>query len=307
MTNIYRTQLNKNILKSLLKKNNFKASMDLFIRIFLFGSFFFTSFYYLTINEYLIAWLFLILSSFIASFFSWAGIGHELLHYTVFTNRQVNRFFVVIFSTFLWNNWIYHEVSHRIHHRSTMISNIDYEFDPNQKPLSKLYFLSTLLFDYKSFYRALKITTQNALNIVKGPFANLHLKEGSSNRKKLVSAARLILTIHIIVPLLFTIAGFWQLAFLFTLCLFIATGVTKILALSQHVNMLRDDTDLRHNSRSVILPKWLEFLYANMNYHVEHHMYPNIPYYNLPKLNHLIKDNLPKREILHKNLKMVIS
>ena len=31
-----------------------------------------------------------------------------------------------------------------------------------------------------------------------------------------------------------------------------------------------------------------------MEYHVEHHMFPSVPSYNLPKLSNLIKDQLPK-------------
>ncbi len=32
----------------------------------------------------------------------------------------------------------------------------------------------------------------------------------------------------------------------------------------------------------------------NMEYHVEHHMYPMVPYHALPKLNAIIKDDLPE-------------
>ena len=31
-----------------------------------------------------------------------------------------------------------------------------------------------------------------------------------------------------------------------------------------------------------------------MNYHVEHHMFPMVPYYNLPRLHQLIKHDLPE-------------
>ena len=31
-----------------------------------------------------------------------------------------------------------------------------------------------------------------------------------------------------------------------------------------------------------------------MNYHIEHHMYPSVPYYNLPELHKLIKHDCPK-------------
>jgi fatty acid desaturase len=34
------------------------------------------------------------------------------------------------------------------------------------------------------------------------------------------------------------------------------------------------------------------FLYWNMNYHVEHHMFPMVPYYRLPELHEEIKDDL---------------
>jgi MocE subfamily Rieske [2Fe-2S] domain protein len=35
------------------------------------------------------------------------------------------------------------------------------------------------------------------------------------------------------------------------------------------------------------------YLYWNMGYHVEHHMFPMVPYYNLPKLHQLVKADMP--------------
>ena len=35
------------------------------------------------------------------------------------------------------------------------------------------------------------------------------------------------------------------------------------------------------------------FLYWNMNYHVEHHMFPMVPYHALPRLHEVIKADLP--------------
>ena len=31
-----------------------------------------------------------------------------------------------------------------------------------------------------------------------------------------------------------------------------------------------------------------------MNYHIEHHIFPQVPFYNLPKLHEHIKDQCPK-------------
>jgi fatty acid desaturase len=38
-----------------------------------------------------------------------------------------------------------------------------------------------------------------------------------------------------------------------------------------------------------------------MNYHLEHHMFPSVPYRNLPKLHALVRDDLPAphRGVIH--------
>ena len=34
-------------------------------------------------------------------------------------------------------------------------------------------------------------------------------------------------------------------------------------------------------------------MYMNMQYHIEHHIFPQVPFYNLPKLHEIIKDQCP--------------
>ena len=38
----------------------------------------------------------------------------------------------------------------------------------------------------------------------------------------------------------------------------------------------------------------MSFLYWNMNYHIDHHMYAGVPFYNLPKLHEAIARDLPE-------------
>lgn len=35
------------------------------------------------------------------------------------------------------------------------------------------------------------------------------------------------------------------------------------------------------------------FLYLNMNYHLEHHMFPTVPYHALPALHEEVKSSCP--------------
>jgi fatty acid desaturase len=38
------------------------------------------------------------------------------------------------------------------------------------------------------------------------------------------------------------------------------------------------------NARSIVTHTLIEFLWSNVNYHLEHHLYPSVPYYVLPEL-----------------------
>jgi fatty acid desaturase len=62
----------------------------------------------------------------------------------------------------------------------------------------------------------------------------------------------------------------------------------------QHGGLKANSWDHRENTRTLYMNRifgWL--LYMNMNYHIEHHIYPTVPFYNLPKLHKLIKSQLP--------------
>ena len=63
--------------------------------------------------------------------------------------------------------------------------------------------------------------------------------------------------------------------------------------LTQHSGLADDVTDHRLNSRTVYMNPISRFIYWNMNYHVEHHMFPMVPFHALPALHAEIKDDLP--------------
>ena len=61
----------------------------------------------------------------------------------------------------------------------------------------------------------------------------------------------------------------------------------------QHAGLADNVLDHRLNSRTVYMNPISRYIYWNMNYHVEHHMFPMVPYHALPRLHALIKDDLP--------------
>ena len=62
-----------------------------------------------------------------------------------------------------------------------------------------------------------------------------------------------------------------------------------VYGLTQHAGMGENVLDHRLNTRTVTMGPINRFLYWNMNYHVEHHMFPMVPYHQLPALHEEIK------------------
>ncbi len=63
--------------------------------------------------------------------------------------------------------------------------------------------------------------------------------------------------------------------------------------LTQHAGLAEDTLDHRLNSRTVYMNPIFRFAYWNMNYHVEHHMFPMVPFHALPALHEAIKADTP--------------
>ncbi|MEQ8365365.1 MAG: fatty acid desaturase [Roseicyclus sp.] len=61
----------------------------------------------------------------------------------------------------------------------------------------------------------------------------------------------------------------------------------------QHGGLADNALDHRLNSRTVLMNPVSRFIYWNMNYHVEHHMFPLVPYYNLPELHAVCRHDFP--------------
>ena len=62
----------------------------------------------------------------------------------------------------------------------------------------------------------------------------------------------------------------------------------------QHASLAHDVLDHRLNTRSCYINPVSGFIYWNMQYHIEHHIFPMVPYYNLPELHEVLKPQLPK-------------
>ena len=74
---------------------------------------------------------------------------------------------------------------------------------------------------------------------------------------------------------------------------FLGHWIVLFFGMTQHLALAEDVLDHRLCTRTVYMNPVLRFLYLNMNYHVEHHMYPLVPYHALPKLHEEVKADCP--------------
>jgi fatty acid desaturase len=234
----------------------------------------------------------LLLHGTIFSFLGYAGASHEFSHHTVFKKKGANVFFLRLFSFLIWGNHAYFFRTHTIHHRSTLDPEVDTEV-PTTKCIAFFNVLVTSTFDVRRMFRTIRMQWLNARGIIPGRAGTIVLPpENAAARQQVANAARTILFGHLALAAIFALTGLWQLILLVDLAAFIGNGLPNLLASAQHCGMKVDTLDYRENSRTVLLNPVIAFFYWNMNYHVEHHMYPGVPCYHLPRLRKLIEADL---------------
>jgi fatty acid desaturase len=170
--------------------------------------------------------------------------------------------------------------THMLHHRQTF-SEQDVEAQ-SVRNWSLLNVVEYAFIDVRALVRRVFYVTINAL----GFYLNF-----SPLCANYVRSARITLLFNMILYVsLYYISRDLLVTFLMAVAPFSCSLLNKIFAKAQHHDLInfKNEGSLRY-SRTLVLPKFLSFLYANMNYHAEHHFAPSVPYYNLPKMHKLLK------------------
>ncbi len=218
---------------------------------------------------------------------------HELCHKTVFKTNTLNRLFRNIYGFLGWYSPVSFWASHQAHHRYTLHPPDDLEV---VLPV-ELTLRSYLGFAFVN-PRGFALRMKNVILLCCGRIENdweaaLFPSENTAGRRALFNWARLLVIGHGLIVLFSLLTGWWMLTVLITLAPFYGGGFQYLLNEAQHIGMTDEVSDYRINTRTIILNRLLAFLYWQMNYHIEHHMYAAVPFYNLPELHRLIKDDLP--------------
>jgi Na(+)-translocating NADH:ubiquinone oxidoreductase F subunit len=215
----------------------------------------------------------------------WHECGHGTAFKTDWLNNVVYEIasFMVLRESTIWR-W-----SHTRHHSDTIIIGRDPEIAvPRPTELHKF------IWNFFNIGAVRKYIKEVSLHI-RGKFTEEELTFlPEAERPAVIRRARIYVVIYLcviglaiytgsILPLMFiglpTLYGGW---------LMVVYGYT------QHAGLAENVLDHRLNCRTVYMNRLNRYLYWNMNFHVEHHMFPLVPYHNLPKLHEIVKPDMPK-------------
>jgi fatty acid desaturase len=214
---------------------------------------------------------------------------HEAGHGTPFATDWMNKWlyqaasFQVMRRPTIWK-W-----SHARHHTDTLVVGRDQEIQV-RLPVRPV----RVVLDFFGFELAPRELVGSILNA----FGRINDEEKTlvpeSERARVVREAHVWMLAFAAIIGAAVWLGSWLPIYLFGLVPSIGGAwLYNFFGIVQHACLPENVLDHRLNSRTVLMNPVSRFLYWNMNYHVEHHMYPSTPYHALPALQEAIRADCP--------------
>ena len=213
---------------------------------------------------------------------------HESGHGTAFRTDLMNTVLYEIASFMVMRESTVWRWSHTRHHSDTIIVGRDPEIAvPVPPDLLAIIMKFFNLRVYPQYFKAILMHSLGRMSAAEKTFIP------PSEFPRIYVRARIYVAIYAIViglsvyersilPLMFV--GFSNL---------FGTWLLPVYGLTQHAGLAENVLDHRLNCRTVYMNALHRYLYWNMNYHVEHHMFPLVPYHALPRLHAVVKDDCP--------------
>jgi fatty acid desaturase len=170
---------------------------------------------------------------------------------------------------------------HALESHSTPHRNIQVGIDPEIQVMRPAN-LRNVILDFlwlPSAFGMLKMMTLHSFGILT---KEAHDFVPQSEWRHMIWWSRLYMLIYVGMIASSIVAKSWLPLLYFPLGRLYGGWLHQLFALTQHAGLAEDVRDHRLNTRTVKLNPFFRFLYFNMNYHIEHHMYPMVPFHALP-------------------------
>ena len=198
---------------------------------------------------------------------------HECGHRTAFKTRWMNdavywaASFMMLRDPTVWRE------SHARHHVDTIIVGRDPEITaPRPVSISRILLGFVGITHARDYFRKLAAHALGRIDPEVATFVR------AADHRKIFWTARLHVAIYLgVIAWAIMIGSILPLMYV-GLPSFYGAWLFRATSLTQHAGLAEDVLDHRLNTHTVYMNPIVRFLYWNMNYHIEHHMYPNGDY-----------------------------
>jgi fatty acid desaturase len=213
---------------------------------------------------------------------------HECGHGTAFRAQWANSVVYYVASFMDYREPVSWRWSHARHHDDTIVVGRDLE-SAVPRPTS-LWALAAELFGLRSWWAE---TKKLAANVVGRVTAEERDYVPASEHRKAIRWGRLWAAGWVAAIVASVVFRSLEPLALFCLPTLYGRWLLVVYGYTQHAGLAEDVLDHRRNTRTVLMNPVNRFLYSNMGYHIEHHMFPNVPYHALPKLHAVVAHDMP--------------
>lgn len=289
----HRVPVDKKIMSELMKKSDWKGIEQLgkhLLLCLITGALAYYSWYHW---HWVATVLLIILHGTFYNFLGPSAAIHELSHKTTFKTAALNDFALRLCSFIGQWNHVHYRSSHVKHHQLTLYEGLDLEIVLPLK-LDRLAWFWGFTMNIPGFFRLLGMHLRWSFGKLSGDWENRIFPENNpALRRDFFNWSRFILISHGLLLAAFIYFQLWPLIFLVTFGPYIGSWLAILVGFPQHAGLQSSVPDFRLCCRTYTMHAFPAFLYWQMNYHIEHHMYPSVPQHNLKKLHEVLKPNLP--------------
>jgi fatty acid desaturase len=213
-----------------------------------------------------------------------AILMHEALHCNLFRRPTLDQSIGFLLAVPAFFSMAAYKVAHLNHHRYTRtekdqdeISNLCRTHAQYVTLYYSWFFVGTLLYMFIVPWKALTIASYK-------------------QRTRILIEYSLMFSFYAIV--IFSAISTRHLSWLFLYWLVpaqIATALSNVRGLAEHLGT-PGKGDALDRTRTVTSNRVVSFLMLNLNYHLEHHLFPAVPWYNLPQVHRLLRPIYARRQ-----------
>ena len=291
----YRSPVDRTLLRSLTKRSDFRGLLQVITLLTIYALTTGAALYFFLQGQWIAMVIAAYVHSLYSSFLGMEATVHELSHKTPFRTRWLNEFFYGLFCLLTWNNPVHFRESHRRHHQYTMHVGKDKEVVMEPAPFGPVNYLQWFTFDWLWFKT---IMGANLRFVFCRDMPDIFAWDPLFNtddprRAGMFLWARLQMLVHLALIAWFAWSGLYILIFTVSFSYFFASAAGRSTGISQHIGMQSNIPDWRMSCHTFLYGPLMSFLYWNMNYHIEHHAYAAVPFYNLRKLHQAVLEDCP--------------